>query len=155
MSNFERRDFLTGAAAFAAATTATLVGTRRAVADDKPPQPIRGKEGAPIIGPTNPAREAQNLDRLAPPETDHGTMPNLRFSFADVHNRLQPGGWARQVTGRELHIAQALNCVNMKLEPGAMRELHWHATAAEWAFVIEGRVRTTVMEPHSPWFDGR
>ncbi|MGC1717373.1 MAG: cupin domain-containing protein [Isosphaeraceae bacterium] len=155
MSNFERRDFLTGAAAFAAATTATLVGTRRAVVDDKPPQPIRGKEGAPIIGPTNPTREAQNLDRLAPPETDHGTMPNLRFSFADVHNRLQPGGWARQVTGRELHIAQALNCVNMKLEPGAMRELHWHATAAEWAFVIEGRVRTTVMDPHSPWFDGR
>ena len=127
MSNFQRRDFLTGAAAFAAATTATLVGTRRAVADDKQPEPVRGQKGASIIGPTNPAREAQNLDRLAPPETDHGTMPNLRFSFADVHNRLQPGGWARQVTGRELHIAQALNCVNMRLKAGAVREMHWHA----------------------------
>ena len=29
-----------------------------------------------------------------------------------------------------------------------MRELHWHATAAEWAFVLEGRVRTTVVDPH-------
>ena len=28
-----------------------------------------------------------------------------------------------------------------------MRELHWHATAAEWAFVIEGRTRTTVIDP--------
>jgi oxalate decarboxylase len=28
-----------------------------------------------------------------------------------------------------------------------MRELHWHATAAEWAFVHEGRVRTTVIDP--------
>ena len=28
-----------------------------------------------------------------------------------------------------------------------MRELHWHATAAEWAFVIEGRARTTVIDP--------
>jgi oxalate decarboxylase len=28
-----------------------------------------------------------------------------------------------------------------------MRELHWHATAAEWAFVLEGRVRTTVIDP--------
>ena len=28
-----------------------------------------------------------------------------------------------------------------------MRELHWHATAAEWAFVTEGRVRTTVIDP--------
>src|SRR6266478_329420 len=30
---------------------------------------------------------------------------------------------------------------------GAMRELHWHATAAEWAFVDKGRVRTTVLSP--------
>jgi oxalate decarboxylase len=35
----------------------------------------------------------------------------------------------------------------MKIEPGAMRELHWHATAAEWAFVDKGRVRTTVLSP--------
>ncbi len=28
--------------------------------------------------------------------------------------------------------------------PGVMRELHWHATAAEWAFITEGQVRTTV-----------
>jgi hypothetical protein len=28
-----------------------------------------------------------------------------------------------------------------------MRELNWHATAAEWAFVLEGRVRTTVINP--------
>ena len=34
MSNFQRRDFLTGAAAFAAAVTAALVGTRRAEAGD-------------------------------------------------------------------------------------------------------------------------
>ena len=65
MSNFERRDFLTRAAAFAAATTATLVGTRRAVADDKQPEPVRGQKGASIIGPTNPAREAQNPTGLS------------------------------------------------------------------------------------------
>ena len=28
-----------------------------------------------------------------------------------------------------------------------LEQLHWHATAAEWAFVIEGRVRTTVIDP--------
>ncbi len=28
-----------------------------------------------------------------------------------------------------------------------MRELHWHANAAEWAFVVKGRVRTTVISP--------
>jgi oxalate decarboxylase len=35
----------------------------------------------------------------------------------------------------------------MRLAPGAMRELHWHATAAEWAYVASGRVRTTVFDP--------
>ena len=36
-----------------------------------------------------------------------------------------------------------------------MRELHWHATAAEWAFVIEGRVRTTVIDPQGHCRDQR
>ncbi len=145
MSNFQRRDFLTGVAAFAAATTATLAGTRRAGADDKQPEPVRGQKGASIIGPTNPAREAQNLDRLAPPETDHGTMPNLRFSFADVHNRLQPGGWARQVTVREMPVATQLACVNMRLKAGAVREMHWHKET-EWGYVLKGRMRITAVD---------
>jgi hypothetical protein len=60
MSHVQRREFLTGAAAFTAAATAILAGTRPAAADDKPPQPIRGDKGASMIGPTNPARESQN-----------------------------------------------------------------------------------------------
>jgi oxalate decarboxylase len=36
----------------------------------------------------------------------------------------------------------------MRLKPGAIRELHWHALAAEWAYMIEGRVRTTVVMPN-------
>jgi oxalate decarboxylase len=44
---------------------------------------------------------------------------------------------------RQLPISKGMAGVSMKLEPAAMRELHWHATAAEWAFVLEGDVRTT------------
>ena len=144
MSDVQRREFLTGAAAFAAAT-ATLGGTRPAAADDKPPRPIRGDKGASIIGPTNPARESQNRDRLTPPPTDRGTIRNLRFSFADVHNRLQPGGWARQVTIREMPIATDLAIVNMRLKAGAVRELHWH-NETEWGFVLKGRMRITAID---------
>ena len=144
MSDVLRREFLTGAAAFAAAS-ATLAGTRSAAADDKPPRPIRGDKGASIIGPTNPARESQNRDRLAPPPTDRGTIRNLRFSFADVHNRLQPGGWARQVTIREMPIAKDLAIVNMRLKAGAVRELHWH-NETEWGFVLKGQMRITAID---------
>jgi oxalate decarboxylase len=114
-------------------------------------QPMRGTEGSPIIGPTNPAREAQNLDRLAPPKTDHGTLPNLKWSFADCHNKLEEGGWSRQTTVREMPIATALACVNMRLEAGAVREMHRHK-AAEWSFMIKGRARVTAVDEEGRTF---
>ena len=43
----------------------------------------------------------------------------------------------------------------MRLKPGGLRELHWHANAAEWAFVIKGRVRTTVVGPDGTLGDQR
>jgi hypothetical protein len=77
-------------------------GKSRALAQ---PEPIRGDEGAPIIGPTNPEREAESPSRLAPPETDHGTLPSLKWSFADCHNRLQPGGpWIRNRGQNQVHL---------------------------------------------------
>jgi oxalate decarboxylase len=115
------------------------------------PEPIRGNEGASIIGPTNPEREAQSRDRLSPPSTDHGTLPSLKWSFTDSHNRLEEGGWARQTTGRELPIAQALNCVNMRLKAGVIRELHWHKPD-EWGYVIKGRVRITAVDENGHAF---
>jgi len=106
------------------------------------PQPIRGKAGATIIGPTNPTREAENPDTLAPPRVDHGTLANLRWSFADSHMHLEEGGWGRQTTARELPIATEIAGVNMRLTPGGVRELHWH-TAAEWAYMLKGFARIT------------
>jgi len=38
--------------------------------------------------------------------------------------------------------------VSMRLKPGAMRELHWHVIAAEWAYVLHGNVRATVVVPN-------
>ena len=82
------------------------------------PEPIRNGDGAPILGPRNVPLERENPDHLAAPRTDSGTVPNLKFSFATAHNRLLPGGWAREVTTRELPIATELAGVNMRLKPG-------------------------------------
>jgi oxalate decarboxylase len=109
------------------------------------PQPVRGTEGAPIIGPTNPAREAQNPDILVPPRQDHGTLPNLRWSFADSHMHLTPGGWGRQTTARELPVSTEIAGVSMRLKAGGVREMHWHK-AAEWAFMLKGRARITAID---------
>ncbi len=103
-------------------------------------QPIRGTQGADIVGPRNAAVEAQNPDILLPPATDHGGIPNLKFPFAMAHNRLEDGGWAREVTCREMGSMKELAIVNMRLPPGVVRELHWHKEA-EWAYVLKGKVR--------------
>jgi oxalate decarboxylase len=108
-------------------------------------QPVRGALGATDPGPRNALLDAQNPDVLVPPETDNGSIPNLKFSFALAHNRLEEGGWAREVTVRELPIAKSMAGVNMRLDSGVARELHWHKEA-EWAYILQGNVRLTVVD---------
>lgn len=57
------------------------------------------------------------------------------------------GSYGKEVTVAELPVSKGIAGVSMRLEPGVMRELHWHATAAEWGFVLSGRVRTTIVDP--------
>jgi oxalate decarboxylase len=109
------------------------------------PQPMRNGLGATIMGPRNAELERQNPNLLASPPTDAGTVPNLKDSFADAHNRLSSGGWAREVTARELPVSTTLAGVNMRLKPGAIRELHWHKEA-EWAYMLAGHARITAID---------
>lgn len=98
-----------------------------------------------MLGPRNRDRERQNPDLVRPPSTDHGNMPNMRWSFADSHIRIEEGGWTRQTTVRELPTSKELAGVNMRLDEGVIRELHWHKEA-EWAYVLEGKVRITALD---------
>jgi oxalate decarboxylase len=94
-------------------------------------------------GPENMSIREQNPNSWAPPRTDKGDVQNFRYPFSFSHNRVTPGaGWARQVTVKDLPIAQSIAGVNMRLEKGAIRELHWHIPA-EWAYMISGVVRVT------------
>ncbi|GAB6991053.1 oxalate decarboxylase family bicupin [Paenibacillus pini] len=113
------------------------------------PQPIKWDKGGEIWGARNVPRDLQSPDILVPPDTDHGTMPNLKYAFADSHMRVEHGGWSREVTIRELPASKTIAGVNMHLEPGGVRELHWHKEA-EWSFMIKGKARITAINP-----DGR
>jgi oxalate decarboxylase len=102
-------------------------------------------------GPRNLNRELESPDIFSPPATDSGTVPNLRFSFSDAHNRTTEGGWAREVTIRELPVATTLAGVNMRLNPGGVRELHWHKEA-EWGYMLVGRARLTAVDENGQNF---
>jgi oxalate decarboxylase len=130
--------------ALALAAMSTMVGAS-AVRAESAPQPISGKRGASDIGPRDATRDAENPDILTPPPTDQGRVPNLRWSFADSHNRLSDGGWARETTIREFPVSADIAGVNMRLDTGAVRELHWHKEA-EWAFMLAGKARITAVD---------
>src|SRR5262245_19185710 len=138
MHSISRRDMLVAAAAGGLLAT----GDAGAQGASTVPQPQRPGRGGTDIGPRNLLRDHENPDLLVPPSTDHGTLPNLRFSFSDAHVRLESGGWTRQVTVRELGVSKNIAGVNMRLNAGGVRELHWHK-AAEWAYMLYGSARIT------------
>ncbi len=148
MDDVTRRTLLaaTAAGGVLAAATAASAQTGESV-----PQPQRPGHGGTDPGPRNLARDRQNPDLLTPPSTDHGTLPNLRFSFSDAHVRQEAGGWTRQVTVRELGISKNIAGVNMRLNAGGVRELHWHK-AAEWAYMLYGSARITAIDPQGQNF---
>lgn len=117
------------------------------------PQPIRPSDGRGWLdlGPRDIVRDRENPDILVPPVTDAGTVPNLKFSFSDAHQRLQPGGWAREITNREIPASLDVAGVDMALEPGAYRELHWHKEA-EWGLMLVGNARVTAIDEKGRYF---
>jgi oxalate decarboxylase len=124
MSSLQRREFMTGAAAFAAGVTAALAGADRA------------KGGDPTF-----------LNNVPDPLLSGPELPTFKFALEKSRGHVIGNNSAKEATVKQLPISKGIAGVSMRLEPGAMRELHWHASAAEWAFVNKGRVRTTVLGP--------
>src|SRR3954469_5156692 len=79
----------------------------------------------------------------------HEPIPELTF---DLEN--SSGSWtgaagsAREATLAEFKPSEHIAGVSMRLKPRGLRELHWHAIAAEWAYVIDGKVLGTVISPN-------
>jgi oxalate decarboxylase len=146
-----RRKFLrTGSAALAmtALAGATALGqerpnTQAAEHDHSSSDP--GQENKPLLD--------ENPNSNMPPPTDHGDMVPLWYSFDLVKKRMEEGGWTHEVTQRELPSSKDIAGVNMRLTAGSYRELHWH-TADEWAYVLYGKARVTVMSPDGKMFIG-
>ena len=121
MSDIHRRDVLAGTAGFAAAV---LTSSKPAEAGD-----------------------ASFMNNVPDPLLSGNELPTFKFALEGSQGKVIDNSFGKEATVTQLPISKGIAGVSMRLEPGAMRELHWHATAAEWAFVIEGRVRTTVIDP--------
>jgi oxalate decarboxylase len=102
-------------------------------------------------GPRRERLEAENPSEFTPVETDHGNLGSLKYSFSEAHNRRTSAGWAREVTVRQFPIAKSIAGVNMRLDAGGVRELHWHLPA-EWAYMLYGSARITAVDAQNRKF---
>lgn len=86
----------------------------------------------------------------AAPATPEKIEPigNFKFNIENQTGWQGEGGSAKEATVAEFPISQSIAGVSMRLKPGSIRELHWHALAAEWAYMLEGRCRATVVMPN-------
>jgi oxalate decarboxylase/phosphoglucose isomerase-like protein (cupin superfamily) len=68
----------------------------------------------------------------APAPLDGPELPSFRYAFASQPTQKFDGGTAKEANVTGFPVSEKLAGVYMTLEPGALRELHWHANAAEW-----------------------
>jgi len=72
-------------------------------------------------------------------------LATFRYAMEEQKGRATEGGSIKHATFRELPLSKAIAGASVHLQPGGVRDLHWHAQANEWAFVVKGRARATVI----------
>jgi oxalate decarboxylase len=122
---------------------------------DLPQEGMQTTTGDPVstkmMGPRNRVLESQFPNVITAPGTDVSTQPFFWSSFNISPRRQQRGGWAREVTQADFAISDEVSGVDMYLEPGGIRELHWHQTG-EWAIMTEGKPSVEDVFKEDLWF---
>jgi len=67
------------------------------------------------------------------------------FSLSELAPIRQTRGGSVQIADSgNFKVSKTVAAALVTVKPGAMRELHWHPNADEWAFFIKGQARMTV-----------
>lgn len=101
-------------------------------------------EGTPA--PTNISE--QNV--TGPNGADNTLATQYSYHFSQQEPMVIPGAGSLKIADPTTFPAAADFSVGLvTLEPGAMRELHWHLDSDEWTFFIQGSARATIFSPPS------
>ncbi|KAI0871968.1 Bicupin, oxalate decarboxylase/oxidase [Hypoxylon argillaceum] len=68
----------------------------------------------------------------------------FHWSQQEFHNTT--GGSVKILDPLTFPIAAMFSAALVVLEPGAMREVHWHTTSDEWSYFLQGSARITIFQ---------
>ncbi|KNZ78360.1 Oxalate decarboxylase oxdC [Termitomyces sp. J132] len=92
------------------------------------------------IFPSVPPPEDPTADMVIPNNTPNPYV----FPLSKSKPTKTPGGSVKLVDSRTFKVAEKISAVEVVVEVGGMRELHWHPTEPEWTFYISGEARVTI-----------
>ena len=109
------------------------------------------QSSAPKAAKLLPPEQASSAVILSPKSlagTTYGKgLPSFSYPLSKASLTSYDGGKVKQAGNYNFPVSKNIAGVYMDLQPGAIRELHWHADAAEWAYMIEGKTRITLTNP--------
>lgn len=109
---------------------------------------VMGAAGTTVGSPVLAAAE-QPQPPFGPPPTPLASadLPSFRFALGQQQPMKFEGGTVKEAKVAEFPVSEKLAGAVLELEPGGLRELHWHYNYSEWAFIIDGQCRVTVTTP--------
>jgi len=70
------------------------------------------------------------LNNVPDPLLAGAELPCFKFALDKSAGKVIGNSYGKEATVEQLPISKGIAGVSMQIEPGAMRELRWHATAA-------------------------
>src|SRR4051812_32970611 len=81
-------------------------------------------------------------------EAKKETAPSFKFQLRDAKPRVYENGSIREHRAADFPASHNISAGIVVLQAGAFREPHWHPNSDEWAYVLAGKVRLTVVGNH-------
>jgi len=80
------------------------------------------------------------------PKGDNIKLSKYQFThkMLDQKPLKTSGGEVRITDSTNFPLSKTVAAAHAIIEPGALREMHWHPNADEWSFFIKGRARVTI-----------
>ncbi|KAK3377431.1 RmlC-like cupin domain-containing protein [Podospora didyma] len=96
-----------------------------------------------IFNGTPPPKDIKNQTITSPDGTISGNE-SFTYHWSQQKPFTVPGGSVKILDPLTFPIAKMFSTALVVVQPGAMREIHWHTTSDEWSFFLQGSGRITV-----------
>lgn len=103
-------------------------------------------DGQLWIFPGTPAPKNISEQNVTGPAGVIPKQTQYTYHFSQQEPLKVPGGSIKILDPTTFPVADTFSTALITVEPGAMREMHWHTTSDEWTYFLQGSARLTVYQ---------